>query len=126
MRNTKQRQAISELLAERSEFASAQQLHEELRANGNSIGLTTVYRNLAALVATGEVDVITQDDGETLYRRCSQEHHHHLVCRSCGATEEISAEAVESWADRVAAEHGYTAVSHTVELLGVCATCSPG
>lgn len=124
MRVTKQRQAISELLAERSEFASAQTLHEELRARGHAIGLTTVYRNLAVLADAGEIDVLTQEDGETLYRRCSQEHHHHLVCRSCGATQEIAGESVEVWADQVAAEYGFTSVDHTVELIGLCAACS--
>lgn len=124
MRVTKQRQAISELLNERTEFASAQTLHDELRARGHAIGLTTVYRNLAALADAGDVDVLTQDDGETLYRKCSSEHHHHLVCRSCGATAEVSGDAVELWAERVAAEHGFTAVDHTFELVGLCARCS--
>jgi Fur family ferric uptake transcriptional regulator len=45
------------------------------------------------------------------------------VCRSCGATVEVDGPAVERWADRVAAEHGYDDVSHTLEIFGRCATC---
>jgi len=61
-----------------------------------------------------------------LYRLCGQtrSHHHHLVCRTCGRTEEIEGAAVERWAAQVAHEHGFTDVDHTVELLGLCAACS--
>lgn len=124
VRHTRQRQAITELLGQRDEFASAQTLHDELKRRGDSVGLTTVYRNLAALAAAGEVDVLTREDGETLYRRCSSDHHHHLVCQACGATVEIAGPTVESWADSVAAAHGYSNVSHTIELLGTCANCA--
>lgn len=124
VRHTRQRQAITGLLGQRDEFASAQTLHDELKRRGDSVGLTTVYRNLAALAAAGEVDVLTREDGETLYRRCSSEHHHHLVCRRCGATVEIAGPTVETWADSVAAAHGYSDVAHTIELLGTCANCA--
>lgn len=50
-------------------------------------------------------------------------HHHHLVCRACGRTVEVAGPAVESWADRVAAQHGYADVSHTLEIFGTCPTC---
>ena len=62
--------------------------------------------------------------GEHLYRRCSEGHHHHLVCRVCGRTVEVAGPAVESWADRVAAQHGYADVSHTLEIFGTCPTCA--
>ncbi|HLT85715.1 MAG TPA: transcriptional repressor [Phototrophicaceae bacterium] len=79
---TRQRAAVSALLERTEDFRSAQQLHESLRESGDTIGLATVYRTLQGLVETGEVDVLRADDGETLYRRCeSDKHHHHLVCR---------------------------------------------
>jgi Fur family ferric uptake transcriptional regulator len=123
-RATKQRQAVAHLLSERSDFRSAQQIHAELRERGSAIGLATVYRNLALLVQLGEVDTLQREDGESLYRQCSQQHHHHLVCRDCGWTVEVAGPAVEQWANRVAAEHGFTDVSHTLELFGLCRACS--
>lgn len=123
-RHTRQRQAVRDLLAEESAFRSAQEIHAELRAAGESVGLATVYRNLAMLVDAGELDSVLRADGETLYRRCSQVHHHHLVCRRCGLTVEVSGPAVEKWAASVAAEHGFTDVGHSVELTGVCGACS--
>lgn len=125
-RTTRQRLAVAELLAESDEFRSAQQLHTALRAVGASVGLATVYRNLGLMAQQGEVDTLVREDGETLYRKCSSVHHHHLVCRDCGRTAEIAGPTVESWAETVAAEHGFTDVSHQVEVFGTCAECRTG
>lgn len=123
-RSTKQRAAIADLLADTEDFLSAQQLHDKLRERGESIGLTTVYRNLQALTEADQVDAIWDGSGETRYRHCSRGHHHHLVCRECGTTVEIMADKVERWADSVAAENGFTNISHTVEIFGLCAACA--
>jgi Fur family ferric uptake transcriptional regulator len=124
IRQTRQRAAVQNALAGRTEFMSAQQLHDLLKTQGASVGLTTVYRSLQAMADSGEVDILVKDDGETLYRRCSAEHHHHLVCRECGRTVEIAGPTVETWADSIAAANGFTDISHTLELFGRCADCS--
>ena len=123
-RQTRQRTAVSELLDSLDEFKSAQELHDILRHRGEPIGLTTVYRSLQTLAESGEVDCLVADDGENRYRKCGAAHHHHLVCRQCGATVEIAGPAVEKWADTMAAEHGYTEVSHTLEIFGLCQSCT--
>ena len=124
VRSTRQRTAVSDLLDTTEEFRSAQELHEELRRRGEGIGLTTVYRTLQALVDSGSVDVLRTDTGEAVYRRCSTGHHHHLVCRGCGATVEVEGPTVERWARGVAAQHGFTDVDHTVEIVGTCTACA--
>src|SRR6266545_4644155 len=96
IRATRQRAAVAAVLDEVEDFRSAQ-----------------------------EVDVLRTADGETTYRRCSQGHHHHLVCRSCGRTVEVDGPAVERWADKVAAENDFVDVSHTLEIFGTCPSCSP-
>lgn len=124
-RSTRQKRALAGVLASSVSFRSAQDLFAELRARGENVGLTTVYAQLRALAECGEVDALRADDGETLYRRCdSQLHHHHLVCRGCGRTVEVEGPEVERWADRVAAQHGFADVTHTVEILGTCSDCS--
>ncbi|WP_434741299.1 Fur family transcriptional regulator [Micromonospora sp. SH-82] len=124
VRNTRQRTAVSALLSEVDGFHSAQDLHAMLRGRGERVGLTTVYRTLQGLADSGEIDVMRMPGGDHLYRRCSEGHHHHLVCRSCGRTVEVAGPTVETWAGRVAAQHGYTDVSHTLEIFGTCPTCS--
>jgi Fur family transcriptional regulator, ferric uptake regulator len=123
-RNTRQRGAVSSLLADVDDFRSAQELHAMLRARGERVGLTTVYRTLQSLATAGEIDVMRPPEGEQLFRRCSRGHHHHLVCRSCGRTVEVEGPTVESWADRIAGEHGFSDISHTLEIFGTCAQCA--
>ena len=123
VRSTRQRTAVMTALDELDEFRSTQEIHDYLRQRGDAVGLTTVYRTLTALAEADEVDVIVREDGESVYRRCSATHHHHLVCRQCGRTVEVEGPAVERWADAVALEHGFTDVSHTLELFGLCASC---
>ncbi len=125
LRATRQRAAVSALLDRLADFRSAQDIHEELHRSGDGIGLTTVYRTLQVLAESGEVDVLRTGTGEAVYRRCATAgHHHHLVCRRCGATVEVEGPAVETWAHTVAEEHGFTELSHTAEIFGLCRTCS--
>ncbi|WP_045876972.1 transcriptional repressor [Pseudofrankia sp. DC12] len=124
-RSTRQGDAVSAALAATNAFTSAQELHAQLRADGQPVGLTTVYRHLQVLADRGEVDVLRLDDGETVYRRCTTDtHHHHLVCRVCGHTVEVSGREIEHWTEQVAAAEGFTDVAHTVEIYGRCASCA--
>jgi Fur family transcriptional regulator, ferric uptake regulator len=122
-RPTRQRRAVAEVLGTFSDFRSAQEIHELLAERGEAVGLATVYRTLQRLADAGEVDLLRTEDGEAIYRRCSPAHHHHLVCRVCGATVEVEGPAVERWTRTIAEEHGYADVSHTLEIFGVCGSC---
>lgn len=124
LRSTRQRTAVAALLEELEEFRTAQDLFEVLRGRGEDVGLTTVYRTLQSLAEADEVDVLRFDSGEAYYRRCSRGHHHHLVCRDCGRTVEVAGPAVERWTNKIAAEHGYTDVGHSLEIFGRCAACA--
>ena len=126
VRPTRQRRAVVAALADVEVFSSAQEIHALLRSRGDDVGLTTVYRTLQALADYGEIDVLRTPDGESVYRQCSTGHHHHLVCRTCGRTVEIEGPAVESWADKTAAQHGFAEVEHTLEIFGTCTACADG
>ena len=91
---------------------------------GSPIGLATVYRALADLASEGDADSLQSPDGESLYRACTTGHHHHLICRNCGLTVEIEADAVEQWAQTAAASHGFTQAQHVVDVFGLCESCS--
>ena len=123
LRPTRQRLAVVEALATFEDFRSAQEIHELIGRTGGNVGLATVYRTLQKLSDSREVDMLRTEDGEAIYRRCSATHHHHLVCRSCGATVEVEGPAVERWTRAIATEHGYDDISHTLEIFGTCASC---
>lgn len=124
-RSTRQKVAVDRALDRLEDFVSAQELHAHLQEAGERVSLATVYRTLQQRVDDGALDVLRREDGESVYRRCAAEgHHHHLVCRVCWSTVEVTAPPVEEWAAAVAAEHGFVEPEHTVEIIGVCADCA--
>ncbi len=129
-RVTTQGTAVLTQLRQSGGFISAQDVWAAMRASGNKIGLSTVYRRLQTMADDGLLDVVRVSDGEATYRHCGPSldgrHHHHVVCRTCGRAEEVDSKAVERWAASVATELGFVDVDHTVELFGICATCAAG
>jgi Fur family ferric uptake transcriptional regulator len=126
-RSTRQGGAIEQALRAADGFRSAQDVYAVLRSEGQTVGLSTVYRHLQAFADVGLVDVIHTPEGESTYRYCGESgsgHHHHLVCRTCGRAEQIEGPAIERWASTVAEQHGYSDVDHTIELFGICASCA--
>ncbi|MEO6701845.1 MAG: transcriptional repressor [Jatrophihabitantaceae bacterium] len=129
-RTTRQSAAIDQALRDADGFRTAQELFDAVRGSGHKIGLTTVYRHLNLLAELGSADIVHRADGEAQFRLCGPmhepdpaadtEHHHHVVCRVCGRSEQVSAPEVEDWAERVARAAGYTEVTHTVEVFGLC------
>ncbi len=122
-RQTWQKEAVQHALGQAQGFVSAQQLHKQLTQHGSVIGLATVYRTLNSLVADGLADSLV-NAGESLFRDCSKDHHHHLICNGCGIAVEIEAKQAETWAAKVAKEHGFTQVTHTIDIFGMCKACS--
>lgn len=117
-------QAVLSIVDSSENFRSAQDIHAQLRAAGEAVGLTTVYRHLALLTDDGQLDALQTADGELVYRRCrSSHHHHHVVCRQCRRGIEVELPDLEEWAEATAHTLGYTDISHTVEIFGLCSTC---
>ena len=126
-RVTRQGQAVLNVVDSSENFRSAQDIHAQLRSAGETVGLTTVYRHLALLTDEGQLDSLQTADGELVYRRChSDRHHHHVVCRRCGRGTEVELPDLEQWAEATAHDLGYSDVTHTVEIFGLCATCRDG
>ena len=67
-RSTRQRAAVASVLQTLDDFRSAQDLHDMLRARGENVGLTTVYRTLQAMAEQGDIDLLVGADGQSLYR----------------------------------------------------------
>lgn len=121
MRATPQRRAIEQVLDEHEDFITAQEVHAQLRVQGHTTGLATVYRHLATLAEQGRIDVVVSASGEARYRSCSTSHHHHLTCTLCGKSVEVRLDAIELACAGIASEQGFRDVRHTVEFTGICA-----
>lgn len=123
LRATRQRLTVLAALRERSDAVTAQDLHAELRAAREPVGLTTVYRTLTALAEAGFLDTFARE-GEQAFRLCGDQHHHHLVCEVCNAVVELESDQVENWVGSVARRHGFSVTGHRADIFGICSACA--
>ncbi len=124
-RKTRQKEQLVTILESNRSFKSAQEIFARLRTDGVQIGLTTVYSQLKSLEAQGVVEVSRSLSGEATYRKCQTDsHHHHIICRNCGVSVEFTVDSFEAAANEIARERGFSMVSHTVEISGLCTDCS--
>lgn len=122
---TKGAKAVLDALEKSQELASAQDIYGNLRMEGDKApGLTTVYRALDSLVEKGYVQAVDLGDGEKRYEVVTPgEHHHHLVCESCGQSNHLDQCVVEEIEDTIRSKYGFTIKSHVLEIFGVCSKC---
>jgi Fur family ferric uptake transcriptional regulator len=123
VRPTAQRLLVLGVLAGERDDATAQEIHRRLHERGAAVGLATVYRALAVLTEHGVVDVLDHHRGESCYRLCGDEHHHHLVCSECHRVVELEECELDRWIDGAAAAHGWVAADHRLEVTGLCGEC---
>ena len=125
-RPTRQRLAVAEVLAAFTDFRSAQEIHDCSSGAATPSG----WPRSTARCRGSPMPARWTCCGPRTARRSTgaapTAHHHHLVCRSCGATIEVEGPAVERWTRAIAAEHGYSDVSHTLEIFGTCPACDTG
>lgn len=122
LRVTTQRVIVLAAMMEEPNDCTAQSLFERLRPENPTLGLTTVYRTLNALADGGVVDRLHHGDS-ACFRYCAPGHHHHLTCRKCHTVVELRDCDLAQWAEQQGARHGFSHVSHAVELEGICARC---
>lgn len=103
----------------------------ELREAGAAQSQSSVYRNLAILEQCGVVRRLVSHDEVARFELAEDltEHHHHLVCSSCGAIEDIALSpsveaALHAAVDEARSGHDFETESHRFELLGSCADCT--
>jgi Fur family ferric uptake transcriptional regulator len=117
---TSPRNRVIETVASREDNFTAEELSGELA----SIGRATVYRTLKLLLDQGLVCRIVMGDGSVSYRVSHKGHHHHLVCVSCGATEDVRLSSdVEDVLGKVRGATNYEIVGHRIEMYGFCPRC---
>lgn len=123
-RRGRARTAVVELLATQDCCRTAQEIYDELRGTGRPVGLASVYRTLDQLSADGFLQRIDLGDGTTRYEPVREDHHHHLVCDTCGKVEAFADERLERALHRVEDETGYRVATHDVVLRGSCSDCA--
>lgn len=119
-RATAPRRAIAELLEQKQDSFTAEEISEELP----SVGRATVFRTIKLLLEAGAVCKLATIDGSQMYTLCRVgHHHHHWVCIQCGAVEEFRAAAVERLISAIGSEIPGEVIDHRVELYVICGSC---
>jgi len=122
LRVTSPRLAILNLLLREHGPFSAEDLFRKLKKTG--IDSVTIYRCLAVFSEKGITHRIDLRDGIARYEFFNEDtHHHHITCVRCRVTEDIE-ECVVDKLEKVAKQRGFSKLSHTLEIFGVCRACS--
>jgi Fur family transcriptional regulator, ferric uptake regulator len=118
------REAVLDALAGQDCCASAQEIHERLRAGGRAAGIASVYRVLDQLAELRLVQRVDVGDGVARYEPAhGDDHHHHVVCGDCGKVEPFSDPSLETAIERASGRLGYAVDAHEVVLRGECGDC---
>ena len=129
-RYTKSRRQIIEALHSEDD----PQTIVELLKNAPGLAQSSAYRNLAVLEEAAVVHRIVTSENHAhfeLTEDITGSHHHHLVCTTCGTVLDIglSEDLEQRLHDElvfVASTRRFVGTHHRIDLIGLCADCSPG
>ena len=119
------RSAVIDALAADGCAVSALELDDRLRESGRRVGRASVYRALEQLADLGLVQRLDLGTETARYERTSPggEHHHHMVCDTCGKVLPFEDPALERAVSRISGGRGFEVREHEVVLHGACGTC---
>lgn len=121
---TRQRLNILETFLGTNGHVTAFELYELLKKNHRGIGFATVYRTLKLFTGCGLANEVNFGEGQSRFEKAfRREYHGHLICQSCGNTQEFSAESLRTIQDEILLKHGYKPLGFKFEIYGICRKC---
>jgi len=124
LRFTAQRRRVLELVWNSHKPVGAYDILSSLNQDGNKAAPPTVYRALEFLI---EAELVHRLDSLNAFIGCSDPRVSHngqfLICRSCKSVAELDDAQINATVDRLAAGFGFTAISQTLEIQGLCPAC---
>lgn len=122
-RVTLQKKAILDALQYGGKLMTAEEVYSTVRESQPNVSLGTVYRNLQGFSAQGVVRKILLADGKARYELAGNIHHHHLICLTCGDTEEVPWCPIGPEVSAFMNSRNFIAESHQFEIYGYCGRC---
>lgn len=121
-RVTRQRRLVAETAVAMPGAFSVDDLASVVRAADAAAGVATVYRAVAAMLASGWLERVGERDGSALFARChaGAHHHHHVVCDECGRIEATECPVVVE----PVGSGSFVITRHEVTLYGLCPRCA--
>ena len=122
LRVTAPRQAVLGVLAEYP-HSTADVVATAVRARLGSVSTQAVYDVLAACVDVGLVRRIEPAGSAARYETRTGDNHHHVVCRTCGATEDVDCVVGAAPCLTPSTDHGFVIDEAEVVFWGACPAC---
>jgi len=119
---TNQRRAVLEVLLQRTDHPTADQVHEAVQGRIPRTSRRTVYRVLEMLVALGLARRVHHPGADTRFD-ARMERHHHLVCIRCNRVVDFEGFRFDGIALPRGKPHGFEISDVSVQLLGTCPAC---
>ena len=123
-RNSKQRQAILDLLSASKVHLGAETIYQRVREEQPNISMGTVYRNLDTLSEMGLVRRCSFADGKSRYELEEGDHHHHMICLRCGDIVDLPQCPMDPTMRAYLNSQGFKPSHHHFEVYGYCQNCS--
>lgn len=121
---TPQRELIFRSFFELGEHVSVDELYAKVRQIDNSIGYSTVWRNLKLITKVGLAVEVNIGDGITRYDRVTKIPHGHLFCVECKNVIEFNVEQIVGLLAQTAGDYSFTPSSFKIEVQGTCPDCA--
>ena len=118
-RSTGPRRHVVQLLEQKVEGFSAEEISDELPG----VGRATVYRTIKLLLDAGVICKLALPDGAPKYSLARVEHHHHTVCVRCGTVGEFRAVTIERLLRVLGDDISGQIVGHRLEFYITCQEC---
>jgi Fur family ferric uptake transcriptional regulator len=123
LRLTAQRQLVLEAVYALG-HATPDQVHTAVSRTAAGVNITTVYRTLELLEELGLVTHAHLSHGSPTYHAVGEDQHVHLVCRDCGAVDEVSPSVLDGLVGTLRTGRGFHVDIGHVALFGLCAGCA--
>ncbi len=124
LKNTKHRNAILEVIENSNQPINAEQIFFELKENGISINLSSVYRILESLVSKNLlIKSNMTGSNKALYELNRCEHMHYLICSGCKKMFPVDGCPLEEYERQIEAKTGFQITGHKLEINGICKDC---
>jgi Fe2+/Zn2+ uptake regulation proteins len=123
LKNTKPRQAISDMLEDANAPLSAEDIFKNLVEKGIKINLSTIYRSLELLESHGIVNKTVISEGKALFEMTSDVHTHQIICTKCSRMIPVDLCPISDLQQQIEKSTNFKITGHRIELFGICSEC---
>ncbi len=123
-RLTPQRIMILSAIENSDSHISAEEIYSQIVAKYPNVNISTVYRTLELLKQLGLVTETDLGEGRVRYHSAEKGHHHHLICRECGAIIDLDESLLAPLKGALLREYGFSADLKHLAIQGRCVKCS--